>query len=116
MSVFRITIQNLFNRTVEVRDHSRSFLGHFQDNSIDWMFACGGKGRCTTCRMIVVAGESLLTSRTPAEEKYLAQGALFPDERLACQTRLSEEHEDAGEIAILVPKDTQLPHIQYSDL
>ncbi len=119
MSVFRIIIQNLFNRTVEIRDRSRSLLEHFQEHGIDWMFACGGKGRCTTCRLIVVTDETLLAPRTPPEEKYLAQRALFPNERLACQTRLSETHSDPEsgqvDIVIRVPDDTKLPHVEYSD-
>lgn len=48
---------------------------------------CGGRSRCSTCRVRVVDGLDNLTGRTE-EEAAMANRLDFPDEvRLACQTR-----------------------------
>jgi class 3 adenylate cyclase/hemoglobin-like flavoprotein len=58
-------------------------------NGIAHYHACGGKGRCTTCRVLVVDGAASLLPRTDAELR-LARGRNWPDEiRLACQARLA---------------------------
>ena len=54
----------------------------------DWWHACGAKGRCTTCRVQVLAGADSLTPLTEPELRYQAAGRLRPTERLACQVRL----------------------------
>lgn len=54
----------------------------------DWWHACGAKGRCTTCRLQVLAGAESLTPLTEPELRYQAAGRLRPTERLACQARL----------------------------
>ena len=60
-------------------------------NGIAHYHACGGKGRCTTCRVLVVDGAASLLPRTDAELR-LARGRNWPDEiRLACQARLAGE-------------------------
>lgn len=53
----------------------------------DWLHACGGRGRCTSCRAQVLAGAELLTDPTEPELRYRAAGRLRPTERLACQAR-----------------------------
>jgi 2Fe-2S ferredoxin len=50
-----------------------------------WWHACGGKGRCTSCRVRVLAGAEALAPPTEPELRYRAAGRLHPDERLACQ-------------------------------
>ena len=104
----KITIENLAEKEVHVNDLSRSVLRHLQDNSIDWMFACGAKGRCTTCRFIIVAGEDNILPFTEAELRYRSKGFLLANERLACQAKIT------GDVVIRVPDDSKLPHIQYS--
>jgi len=48
---------------------------------------CGGRARCSTCRVRVIEGLEDLSARTEAETA-MAQRLDFPDEiRLACQTR-----------------------------
>lgn len=60
-------------------------------NGIAHYHACGGKARCTTCRVAVVDGAASLLPRTDAELR-LARGRNWPDEiRLACQARLAGE-------------------------
>ena len=85
--IARIVISNWATKVLEVKDFSKSLLRHFQDASLDWMHSCGGKGRCTTCKCIVLSGMENLSHVTPAETKYRQEGLLKDDERLCCQTR-----------------------------
>ena len=48
---------------------------------------CGGRGRCSTCRVRVVKGLRDLPPPSEAERRVLARVAAAPDVRLACQTR-----------------------------
>jgi 2Fe-2S ferredoxin len=105
----RIMIENLFKKTLLVTDHSKTLLKHFQDHAMDWMHTCGGKGRCTTCKVIITEGESNLDDLTRSEKNYSREGALGPHERLACQAKIH------GDVRLRVPKEYQLPHIEYSD-
>jgi 2Fe-2S ferredoxin len=104
----QIVIQNMDKKIVEVQDFSKTVLQHVQQQGIDWMHACGGKGRCTTCIFTILAGADKLEPKTAAEEKYENLGALLTNERLACQARIN------GDITIAVPEASQLPHIPYT--
>jgi adenylate cyclase len=48
---------------------------------------CGGRGRCSTCRVRVGAGASQLPPPSEAEARVLARIGAAPNTRLACQTR-----------------------------
>ncbi|MGH7601461.1 MAG: adenylate/guanylate cyclase domain-containing protein [bacterium] len=51
--------------------------------------ACGGKARCSTCRVLILAGLEHCNPRN-AKEKKLAERLHFgPEIRLACQTKLT---------------------------
>lgn len=102
-------IESLFKKTLNASDHSKTILQHFHDNGVDWMHACGGKGRCTTCKVIVKEGLSNIDPPTDAERKYAIEGALNARERLACQARI------VGDVCLLAPEEYRLPHIRYSD-
>ena len=105
----RIVIENLFEKTLQASDYNKTVLEHFQDHYIDWMQACGRKGRCTTCKMIVKEGRENFGELTQAEMRYRQQGALKSDERLSCQSRIT------GDVRIVAPPEYQLPHLRYSD-
>ena len=105
----KITIKNLNNQEVDIYDSNKSVLTHCAEAYIDWMQACGGKGRCTTCAMIVHHGHETLNSLTAAEEKYRKLGRLNEGERLACQCSAIDD------ITISIPSKYKLPHINYSD-
>jgi ferredoxin, 2Fe-2S len=104
-----IVIENLSGRKIFVAGTTRPLLYHVQQNYIDWMHACGGKGRCTTCKAIIVSGSENLAPLTPAEERYRAMGALGKSERLACQVIVT------GNITVRIPDEGKLPHMHYSD-
>lgn len=48
---------------------------------------CGGRGRCSTCRVRVVSGLEALPDPSEAERRVLRRVGAAPDVRLACQTR-----------------------------
>ncbi|WP_245510725.1 adenylate/guanylate cyclase domain-containing protein [Antarcticimicrobium sediminis] len=48
---------------------------------------CGGRGRCTTCRVVIEAGEDHLPPPEPAERNSLRAVNAGPGTRLACQIR-----------------------------
>ncbi len=106
----RIVIQNLFNRTINSDVDDRKVIELIHENGVDWMHACGKKGRCTTCKIIVIQGGENLIPLNERELVFVAQGRLYPGERLACQAILH-----AGEIRIKVAEINKFPHIQYSE-
>ncbi|MBC8082126.1 MAG: (2Fe-2S)-binding protein [Hymenobacter sp.] len=87
-----------------------TLLTALQSAGHDWMHACGAKGRCTTCRLILVSGAEVLTPPTEAELRYRAAGRLQPNERLTCQARLPN-----GTVTGHVPEATKLPHVRYEE-
>jgi 2Fe-2S ferredoxin len=108
MSRMKIIIENLNNRIIQGEDKTRTLLKHLQDNHIDWLHACGAKGRCTTCKAIIVEGSEGLSVPTRFEERYFEIGELHAGERLSCQVLVE------GDIVIRVPEEGKLPHISYS--
>jgi 2Fe-2S ferredoxin len=107
LPVAKIEIDNLFGITIAVSDANKSLLAHFHANQLDWMHACGAKGRCTTCKVIVLSGMENLSPLTPAEERYRLQKALSGNERLSCQACPS------GDVYVSVPEEYKLPHVKY---
>ncbi len=104
----RIVIRNL-GKMVEVSGFSKTILKAVQEAGIDWMHACGGKGRCTTCKAIILEGEDNLGPLTAAEVRYQRQGLLRSGQRLACQAIVT------GDVTIQVPEESKLPHLAYLD-
>lgn len=105
----KIVIENLGQKEVLVSRAGQTALRHFHADGVDWMHACGGKGRCTTCRMVVVRGAEELGPITDAEQKYRKEGLLLNNERLACQAQVSSD------LVVRVPDDSKLPHLNYTD-
>ena len=50
---------------------------------------CGGKARCSTCRVLVLEGLEHCTPRTPSEGAIARRLRFPPEIRLACQTRVT---------------------------
>lgn len=53
--------------------------------------ACGGNGRCSTCRVMVLEGQEYCAPRTPAEQALAIQLRFDPSVRLACQTAIARD-------------------------
>jgi ferredoxin len=66
----------------EVPEGKRLVLALEEDAGIDQLHACGGRARCTTCRVEFVEGEP--ATRTVAERTVLAAKGLT-GVRLSCQ-------------------------------
>ena len=104
----KLTVQNLNSLPVNVTA-PQTVLKAIQSTGTDWMHACGGKGRCTSCRMVVLAGHENLSPESAAELKYREAGRLKANERLTCQCTVT-----GSEVLVRVPKATQLPHQNYT--
>jgi ferredoxin, 2Fe-2S len=104
----KIRIENLGQKEILGQAQRAPVLKLIHEAGVDWMHACGGKGRCTTCKMIILKGSENLSIPSAAEIKYREMGALDAGERLACQSSL------AGEIVVRVPEEYKLPHLHYT--
>ena len=103
-----IIIKNLNQKKINTAARSPKVIEVIHENFVDWMHACGKKGNCTTCKMIVLEGMQNLGPPTKNEEKFKNQGKLGSNERLACQCELK------GDIVVEVPEIYKLPHVTYS--
>ena len=105
-----IVIENLYNKVAHTKKaEGGTVIEVLHANKIDWMHACGAKGRCTTCKMVVIEGAENLGELAPPEVKFLEKKQLYDNERLACQCYAK------GDIVIRVPNVNKLPHLKYSD-
>ncbi len=52
---------------------------------------CGGNARCSTCRVVILAGAEFCSPRTVAEEALAQQLGFAPTVRLACQTAIAQD-------------------------
>jgi len=104
----KIIITNLENRLISFNGEVCSILEGLQENGQDWMHACGGKGRCTTCAFTIVSLDGRLSELSEAEERFMTLGRLGKMHRLACQTKLS------GTLTLRVPEANKLPHLTYN--
>ena len=57
------------------------------DAGIPHFHACGGKGKCSTCRIMVLEGEENLSRPNKKEAKLRDAIKLATSIRLACQTQ-----------------------------
>jgi ferredoxin len=76
----KLTVENA--GTFDVPDGKRLVLALEQDAHIDQLHACGGRARCTTCRVEFISGEP--PAMTKAESTVLAARGLT-GVRLSCQ-------------------------------
>lgn len=106
----RIVIQNLGNLTIDSDHPDRKVIEIIHQNGTDWMHACGKKGRCTTCKMIVVEGMENLSPETDREIHYRNQNRLRVAERLSCQCMLLQ-----GVLVIRVAAINKFPHVEYTE-
>ena len=107
--MIQVTIHNLSGKTITCKSKTKKLLDVLQENYIDWMHACGAKGRCTTCKAIILKGMENIEAMTTHEQRYAANNRLASDERLACQAILT------GDVVVSVPELYKLPHQNYSE-
>jgi len=75
-------------RSVDVEHGSKLVLA-IEALGIDIGHRCGGKARCTTCRVEFQAGEPELFTR--AEYRKLREAGLLGDARLSCQVPVEHD-------------------------
>lgn len=68
--------------TFEVEDGKRLVLALVDDAGVDQLHACGGNGRCTTCKVEFIEGEP---SQMTAAEKETLHARGLTGVRLSCQ-------------------------------
>jgi adenylate cyclase len=77
---------------------------------IPFAHACGGRGKCSTCRVLVVEGRQACAPRTAREQVIADQLGFSPEFRLACQTVV------AGDVTIrrlvLDERDVELADVR----
>jgi ferredoxin, 2Fe-2S len=86
----RIRLQHLENRVLVSENTNRKVIEIIHENGIDWMHACGKKGRCTTCKIRILEGQENLSPETAQELLFRSQHRLLDQERLGCQASLLE--------------------------
>jgi len=104
----KLVIENLNNKEILITRSDISLLQQIFESGQDWMSACGGKGRCVTCRVKVLEGMQNLSPLTERELKFREDNRLKINERLTCQIQLN------GLLRVKVPRSCQLPHIAYT--
>jgi adenylate cyclase len=71
---------------------------------------CGGRGRCSTCRVRVARGLDTLPAASEAERRVLRRIGAPPDVRLACQLRPARETEV---VPLLAARDALEPQLGF---
>ncbi|MGF1631760.1 MAG: adenylate/guanylate cyclase domain-containing protein [Kiloniellaceae bacterium] len=79
-------------REVTVRK-GQTILAASQIARIPHASVCGGRGRCSTCRVRVGRGGAALPPPGPEERRVLARISAAPNVRLACQTEVAADCE-----------------------
>ena len=74
--------------TFEV-DSSKRLAAAMREAGIDHLHACGGKARCTTCRVSFASGEP--DTMTSAEHAKLKERDMLGNYRLACQIAVTHD-------------------------
>lgn len=108
--MLKIIIENLFNLTIDFAPSTSKVIEIIHESGMDWMHACGKKGRCTTCKLIILEGNENLSELTDREKVFRSQGRLKLNERLACQATLQK-----GFLKVRVAEQNKFPHIKYSE-
>ncbi|WHZ03810.1 2Fe-2S iron-sulfur cluster-binding protein [Neobacillus sp. YX16] len=77
--------------TFEV-EKGRKLVLALEDNGVNILHQCGGKAKCTTCRVEIMAGE--LCVETTTEKNAFNKKGIYDDNlRLACQVRIDGDVE-----------------------
>jgi adenylate cyclase len=82
-----------------------------RDNAIPHPSLCGGRGRCSTCRVLILSGQENLPEPGPAEKAILSRINAPPRVRLACQIRPNRDMN----IQILLPVEIPDSQIDWDE-
>jgi class 3 adenylate cyclase/hemoglobin-like flavoprotein len=76
------------DRVVPVADPGLTLLDVALQAGIPHFHECGGRARCSTCRVRIVSGAESLPPRTAEEARLAARFGFSDDIRLACQVKV----------------------------
>lgn len=103
-----VTIKNIYSKTIHCESKTEKLIDILL-SEVDWMHACGKKGRCTTCTARVLQGAETLGAYTEAEIRFVNSGKLKEGHRLACQAVVT------ADVTVAVLDLYKLPHQNYSE-
>lgn len=84
----KITAETATGTREFAAEAGRKLVLAIEDNEVDILHRCGGKAKCTTCRVEVLAGDP--GEMQEAERMRLAaETGLAENVRLSCQVRVS---------------------------
>ena len=83
----RVTVTYLGEKTV-MAPPLQTLLETSCANGIAHVSECGGRARCSTCRVMIIEGLENCMPRNTLEEQMAARKGFYPEIRLACQTRV----------------------------
>ncbi len=76
-----------YNEGTVAVEEGQSLLDAALAKDIPLFYSCGGKARCSTCRVLVLQGAQALTPLQSKEQFLREEMGFPPDVRLACQTK-----------------------------
>ena len=82
----RVSVKHISGRLLDGRP-GQTLLEIIRNHSIPHASLCGGRGRCTTCRVRIDEGLAGLEKPSALEQFALDRIGAAPNVRLACQTR-----------------------------
>jgi serine/threonine protein kinase/ferredoxin/hemoglobin-like flavoprotein len=88
LETHRVVFREEGERVVALAPHGELLLDVSLGMGIPHFHACGGKARCSTCRVVVLEGRNLLSPRTAAEQAVAERRKWPATTRLACQARV----------------------------
>ncbi|QWG67529.1 (2Fe-2S)-binding protein [Bacillus mycoides] len=74
--------------TFDIKEGTKLVLA-LEDNGVHILHRCGGKARCTTCRVEVIAGD--FCEATNDEKKAITEKGIEDHLRLSCQMRVHKD-------------------------
>lgn len=86
MTMAKISVQGYGD--FEIENGKKLVLG-LEDNGIDILHRCGGKAKCTTCRVEVIEGD--LGEMNEAEKNLIEAKGLGEGIRLSCQVVVQQD-------------------------
>ncbi len=106
----RVPIHYVGHGEVQLR-RGLTLLEASRDNGIPHPSVCGGRARCSTCRVLVLSGLETLPEPGQAERKMLERISAPTRVRLACQIRPTSELS----IQILLPTVARGGHVDWNE-
>ncbi|EIT86825.1 ferredoxin [Fictibacillus macauensis ZFHKF-1] len=82
----KINVKGYGTYTIE---NGTKLVNALEDHGVDILHRCGGKARCTTCRVEVLAGD--LGAMNEMEQALIQSKGLPDNVRLSCQVTVQED-------------------------